>query len=174
MGSTVLVSCDVIAGRKLIQALEAAGFEVPAAFWCRNERRPAWGLLVATPAVVGTNWKKDRARIHELLWELKPEFPLVDPEIVAPDDGVVRFLRSEFRGQTVGEETQYFGLRDLPINEAYIYRLDPPPRGTRKKRGLSSKRVRAATATKKRPSARVKPRSARARGSRSGSRARRS
>jgi hypothetical protein len=177
MGSTVLVSCDVVAGRKLVEALEAAGYEVPDAFWHRSERSNGWDLRVATPAVGGRNWKKDEARIDELLREFEPEFPLVTPQIVGPDDGVVRFLRSEYRGQTVGPGTQYLGFCEIPISEAYIYRLDPPPRRPRKKRRhaskRASKRVRGVTATKKRPSTRVKPRSAPARGSRSGSRARR-
>ncbi|MCU1273426.1 MAG: hypothetical protein JWO48_857 [Bryobacterales bacterium] len=53
MDQGILVGPEIEAGKKLIEALDASGFRVKAAFWFYREESEEWRLYIATPLSEG-------------------------------------------------------------------------------------------------------------------------
>ena len=66
MGTAVLVSEDIEAGRNVVAALDAAGFPVEAAFWLYNSDQDRWRLWIASPRA-GEDLGKAYLKVREIL-----------------------------------------------------------------------------------------------------------
>jgi hypothetical protein len=128
MDQTALVGQDVDEGRRLVQALDRAGFPVVAAFWSSFPEEGDWRLLIASPRVNELGPRGAYAAIQEVLRTSRIGLPLYRISAVSPDEPPVSELRlfagtdpAPFIGGTYLQGTV---LGDTYVEGAYVYRAE--------------------------------------------------
>ena len=127
MAKAALVEADIEAGRRVVIALDDAGFRVSAALWFYSPEQREWRLILASPEVAERGPRKAYQRIQSILAESpdRIEIQLSDVSAVGPHDALIQLLTSavatgpglsgiRFTGNTIGNQF---------IEDAYIYRL---------------------------------------------------
>jgi hypothetical protein len=128
MDKTALLDQDIDQGRRLVQALDQAGFPVVAAFWSFLPEEGDWRLLIASPKVAELGPRDAYATIREALRKMQIDLPLHRVSAVSPDEPMVVELRI-FAGTDpapyIGGTTLYgVVLGDLYVEDAYVYRAE--------------------------------------------------
>lgn len=126
MARAAVVDPDIEGGRRLIEALDAAGFPVSSAFWFFDPSPEDWRLVISTPMVDTKGPLKAYEAIDPVLQNLGPvEFRLIDIVAVGAKDRWVTPLRAAIHtgpGIT-GMRIRRNVLNGLQVEDAYIYRL---------------------------------------------------
>jgi hypothetical protein len=128
MDKAILVEQDIDGGRKLVQALDSAGFPVVAALWNYLPEDDSWRLLIASPKVNELGPRGAYEAIQDVLRKSAAGIPLHCIVAVHADDPLVTELRifagtdpAPFLGSTYLQATS-FG--DTYIEKAYVYRAE--------------------------------------------------
>lgn len=123
MDNATLVRPDTESGQQLLPALDAAGFEVKAAFWYYLEEAEEWRLYIATPLVKQIGPRAVYSRVLNILKEKHIQgIDLAKISVVDETDSLVTVLRLagpfmsnvQFNGESVN---------GVYIRAAYIYRI---------------------------------------------------
>ena len=125
MDRHALVEADLKTGKALIKALDAASFDVAAAFWLRDSEQNVWKLIVATKAVE-QDIHDAYVKLGEILARqetLAKHMTLSDVRLVKPKDPIVVKLRKAVPLKGIGEKRWTYGTIDgTLVEDAVIYR----------------------------------------------------
>ena len=113
------------AGSDLLPRLDAAGFEVVAAFWLYYSEAEEWRLTLAWPEMNKKGPKNAYERIGKLLDETPENVPTLDLlniTVVSPDNTIVRALASANNLIALsGKRLSGNRLNGIYIEDIYIY-----------------------------------------------------
>jgi hypothetical protein len=94
MDNATLVKPDIDAGRKLLEGLDCAKFDVRAAFWFYREESEEWRLYIATPLVKKLGPREAYSKVLDVIKEPQIEgIDLSKVSVVDVTDGLVSILR---------------------------------------------------------------------------------
>src|SRR4051794_12127844 len=93
MDQATLVERDLEEGRRLVQALDAAGFPVLAALWSFSSEEGDWWLVIASPRVTELGPRAAYTQIQGVIRSAGIHLPLMRISAVPPDDPLVLELR---------------------------------------------------------------------------------
>ncbi len=126
MYQKVLVEKTIEDGRRLIEALDAAGLKPRAALWYYDSEADRWRLAISLPMVDKVGQLKTYEKIRSVLLKLKPppEFTLSDTTAQGRDSALIGTVKTAL-GRNKSEGFKFIGR---PVNyslleEAYIYRI---------------------------------------------------
>lgn len=128
MDKAALVDRDIAEGRRLVQALDQAGFPVVAALWSFLPEEGVWRLLIASPKVGERGPREAYAAIRDVLAKSQIDLPLYRVSVVTPDEPLVTELRifagtdpAPFIGSTSIDGAV---IGDMYVEGAYVYRAE--------------------------------------------------
>jgi hypothetical protein len=126
MDQEALVDRDIEEGRRLVQALDLAGFPVIAAFWSFLPEEGDWRLLIASPNVREQGPRKTYKAIQDVRLQSNIPISLHRVTVVDPDEALVADLRifagtdpAPFIGSTYLQKAV---IGNTYIERVYIYR----------------------------------------------------
>ena len=116
------------AGEKLLEALDASGLKVRAAFWFFSPEPGVWKLMVSIPGLVGQGPKKAYKRIQACLAkiaEAAPSLSLDDVVLAKGGEPILDLLRRAIRTGPGISGIRFTNnvVNGALIHDAYIYRL---------------------------------------------------
>lgn len=127
MDKTALVDKNMEEGKRLLVALDSAGFRVLAALWFYVAEDEEWRFMVASPMMDEKGPKESYASIQETLARLSPpsNISLKQIWVVSPSHDLIRLLRSAIRTGPGVSGTRFTGntVNNVFIEDAYIYRM---------------------------------------------------
>ena len=134
MVKTTLVEADLIAGWRLLLALEIPPknqelFRVKAAFWLYSADSEEWRLMIATPLVDEKGPLNTYAQLQPLLLEIQPaDLYLQNIAVISPSDPLAKAFR---RAMHIPPKVPYVRVTrstvgGIYVEDAYLYRLPPP------------------------------------------------
>lgn len=131
MDTAILVEKHIIEeGKRLIEALDKADFQVQAAMWSYSPDSETWHLLIASPFVEEKGPLKAYSFIQSVLKQLSPPFEisLSDIAAVSPSNRVVRALSTKIHsGPGIsGIRLTRNVIDNTFIDDVYIYRVNLP------------------------------------------------
>lgn len=127
MAETILVTPERLsetlqeAGRRILDAMDARGAEINAAFWLYLEEEDIWRLCLATPLTDTKGPLSVYKLVQEVLKEIsssEDEIGLMNIAVVSPNLLLVQNMQHRY-GRVEKEETRRIRRGDAP----YIYRL---------------------------------------------------
>jgi hypothetical protein len=127
MDTTALVEKGIPEGKRLIEALDKADFQVQAAIWFYFTDSGEWRLLIASPFVEKNGPMKAYNSVQGVLEKLSPPpgISLKDISVVSPKHHLITLLR-----RAIGTGPGISGIRftrnvinNTLIEDAYIYRI---------------------------------------------------
>jgi hypothetical protein len=128
MDPEILVDRDIDVGRRLVQALDQAGFPVVAALWSFFPEAGEWRLVIASPKVSELGPLKAYKSIQQVLLGSPIGFPLHRIAAVGPDAPLVTELRffagtdpAPFIG---GTSLHKEVIGNTYVEGAYVYRAE--------------------------------------------------
>lgn len=127
MDKAVLVGVDIEGGKQLLNAMDAAGMDVRAAFWYYEEEPERWRLYVATPLVDSDGPRAVYGCVRSLLDQLPSvSLSLADMKVISPRDGKVTILRTAYQ---TGPRIADLSVKSSTINGVYtagiyLYRMN--------------------------------------------------
>jgi hypothetical protein len=136
MDKVPLVDRDIDAGRRLVQALDQAGFPVVAALWNYIPEADDWRLVIASPRVTELGERAAYSAIQEASYTAQVNLPLFNVSALAPEEPPVEAFRigagtdpAPFLGGTSYRRTV---VGDTYVEGAYVYRAEHliAPNGT--------------------------------------------
>jgi hypothetical protein len=126
MDNAVLVGNSVDGGRRLIQALDSAGFNVSSALWLYTSEEHRWKLIIASPDVAHKGPRTAYKSVSRLLRERSDiDVSFDDIMLIDHRDKLITLLRSAlglFPGMHEVRFTNNY-IHGTPIDDAIIYRL---------------------------------------------------
>ena len=127
MDKTALVEKDVEEGKRLIEALDNAGFQVRAVLWFYLAESDEWRFVVASPLVERKGPKEAYAFVQEVLAQLLPPsgISLEEISVVSPEYDLIRLLKVAIQtGPGIsGIRFTRNTINNTFIEDAYIYRM---------------------------------------------------
>lgn len=128
MDKTALVKEDMQEGKKLIEALDKADFQVEAAIWFYLTDSGEWRLLIASPLVEKEGPKKAYSLIQRVLSKSLPPLgiSLKDISVVSPKHHLISLLRIAIGSTGPGISDIRLTrnvINNTLIEDAYIYRI---------------------------------------------------
>ena len=140
MYKKILVERDFEEGRRLLEALDNAGFPVRAAFWYHLSDSDKWRFIVASPVVDEKGPRAAYTVIQSVLatlsktvvgvdnmprWRLPFGISLMDITVMSPKDQLIRLLRKVVRtGPGIHwVEFPQGAINNVFVEDAYIYRM---------------------------------------------------
>lgn len=128
MARDVVVDLDIEGGKKLIDALDEAGFPVQSALWFFRPESDEWRLVISSPIVDKEGPLSAYHQIQPVLHEaLGPRIRLDRISAVGTKDKVVKALRSRYRSfpkeEIEGLRLYQTRVDDVFVEGAYVYRL---------------------------------------------------
>ncbi len=128
MAQAALVDQDIERGRRLIQALDQAGFPVVAALWYFFPEEEIWRLLIASPRVSELGPRDAYALIQDVLLKSQIDLPFYSISAVSPGEPLITELQffagtdpAPFIG---GTYLRNVVIGDITIDRAYVYRAE--------------------------------------------------
>lgn len=130
MAQKSLVAENIDAGRRLVQHLDAAGFEVVAALWLFDPHDDVYHFYVASPAYQRLGPKAAYTALHTAAGSLLPLVGLTldDVSVIPSSDFRVAHLARLFRtppGAVVNIRATNNMIGSYVIEDALIYRMSP-------------------------------------------------
>ena len=124
MDQDLLVSDRVAAGGHALNLLDAAGYQVSAAFWNRFVQTQDWRLVVVPQRYEGRDVKAELVKIGEILRKGGADLGLSDVKVMPADTALVRALARYARvsGLKTGRVNGTVS-GGVYIEDAYIYRM---------------------------------------------------
>lgn len=127
MDKTALVEKDVEEGKRLIEALDNAGFQVHAVLWFYLAESDEWRFVVASPLVERKGPKEAYAFVQAVLAQLLPPsgISLEEISVVSPEYDLIRLLKVAIQtGPGIsGIRFTRNTINNTFIEDAYIYRM---------------------------------------------------
>ncbi|MCK4731777.1 MAG: hypothetical protein KAT65_04885 [Methanophagales archaeon] len=127
MDKTALVEKDVEEGKRLIEALDNAGFQVRAVLWFYLAESDEWRFVVASPLVERKGPKEAYAFVQAVLAQLLPPsgISLEEISVVSPEYDLIRLLKVAIQtGPGIsGIRFTRNTINNTFIEDAYIYRM---------------------------------------------------
>lgn len=127
MDKTALVEKDVEEGKRLIEALDNAGFQVRAVLWFYLAESDEWRFVVASPLVERKGPKEAYAFVQTVLAQLLPPsgISLEEISVVSPEYDLIRLLKTAIQtGPGIsGIRFTRNTINNTFIEDAYIYRM---------------------------------------------------
>lgn len=127
MDKTALVEKDVEEGKRLIEALDNAGFQVRAVLWFYLAESDEWRFVVASPLVERKGPKEAYAFVQAVLAQLLPPsgISLEEISVVSPEYDLIRILKVAIQtGPGIsGIRFTRNTINNTFIEDAYIYRM---------------------------------------------------
>lgn len=157
MDQTILVGFDVDGGKRLIAALDDAGYVVDSAMWLYLPESDSWRLVLASPCYDESGPIAAYTRVLQVLRNLTPElqFGLSDVSLVGRNDTLFQALGSLTRAEGGLSNTRLrrISANGLYVQDAFIYRLrrPPAPNSRAKRRGRAPASVNPHTTAATRP-----------------------
>jgi len=122
-----LVEKDVEEGKRLIEALDNAGFQVRAVLWFYLAESDEWRFVVASPLVERKGPKEAYAFVQTVLAQLLPPsgISLEEISVVSPEYDLIRLLKTAIQtGPGIsGIRFTRNTINNTFIEDAYIYRM---------------------------------------------------
>lgn len=127
MDKTALVEKNIEEGKRLLLALDSAGFQALAALWFYVAEDEEWRFMVASPVIDEQGPRKSYAFIQKTLAGLSrpSEIQLKQISVLSPSHDLVRLLKVAIR-TTPGVSGIRFTrntINNVFIEDAYIYRM---------------------------------------------------
>lgn len=125
MVATVLVAEDIALGDNVVQALDADGVDLRAAFWFYDADADEYRLKLELPLVDKQGPKAGYESVHKTLTKHRfPDLTLLKISVIGPKYPLARALRRAFGAHRPKSGTR---LRrqfsaDVFIEDAYVYR----------------------------------------------------
>jgi len=127
MDKTALVEKDIEEGKRLIEALDNAGFQVRAVLWFYLAESDEWRFVVASPLVERKGPKEAYAFVQAVLAQLLPPsgISLEEISVVSPEYDLIRLLKVAIQtGPGIsGIRFTRNTINNTFIEDAYIYRM---------------------------------------------------
>jgi hypothetical protein len=126
MDKTALVERGVDDGRKLLEALDSAGFQVSAALWFYVSDADEWRLMIASPLVDEKGPRKAYTFIQSVLAGLSPlGISLRSISVVSPHHEVIQLLKGAIRNVPGRRDVRVTrnAVNNVFIEDAYIYHM---------------------------------------------------
>lgn len=127
MDHYALVRCDVEAGIRLADGLEALNVPVSACLWYYFSRVERWQLLIATPLVDEIGFSRAFRRFDKARRKLTPpnDIHWLDIDVVSPKHYIVKLLKARFGtgAKAVGRKVDWENIRGVIVEGAYICRM---------------------------------------------------
>jgi hypothetical protein len=128
MDKTTLVEQDMKDGRKLIQALDKAGFPIEAALWYYLTESEVWRLMIASPRVDQRSSREASTFVQSVLAKLPKDFgiTLTNISVVSPKEELIRLLKAAIHTgphEIAGIRFSRNVIDNTFIDDAYIYRV---------------------------------------------------
>lgn len=127
MDRTTLVGIDIDGGRRLLEALDKAEFDIHAALWLYMPEPDEWRLMLAFPLVDREGPKKAYSLVRLELEKFDPplELSLMNISVVGLENHIIKALLTADYSHLISKDKW---LNRGPINGvyiegAYIYRL---------------------------------------------------
>jgi hypothetical protein len=118
LDNAILVAPNIDGGRLLLQALDASGFNVKAAFWFYREVSEEWRLYIATPSIRKLGPRNAYAKVLDVLRKTHiPEMDLSRISVVDVTDSLVTVLRLAV---STGPGISDISLNGNSVNGVYI------------------------------------------------------
>jgi len=127
MDKTALVEKNLEDGRRLLEALDEADFQVSAAMWLYVAEDEEWRFMVASPLVDQRGTKASYAFIQDVLARLSPPsgISLKQVSVVSPKQDLIKLFRVAVRTGPDISGIRFTGntINNVFIEDAYIYRV---------------------------------------------------
>jgi hypothetical protein len=126
MDNATLVKPDIEAGRRLLEGLDEAKFEVHAAFWFYREESEECRLYIATPPVAQLGPREVYAKVLAVLKKKRIQgIDLSRVSVVDITDGLVTILGYAVQTDSGIADLEFNGnsVNGVYIRAAHIYRL---------------------------------------------------
>ena len=127
MDKTALVERNIEEGKRLLLALDSAGFQALAALWFYVAEDEEWRFMVASPMIDKRGPRESYAFIQETLARLSPPsgISLKQISVISPSHDLVKLLRVAIHtGPGVsGIRFTRNTINNVFIEDAYIYRM---------------------------------------------------
>ena len=127
MDKTILVENDIQEGKRVIEALDNANFQVEAAMWFYLADSEEWRLLIASPFVENNGPKEAYRFIQRVMVQLSPplEISLKDISVLSPKHRLIGTIRMAIRTGDGISGIRFTGnvVNNTLIEDAYIYRM---------------------------------------------------
>lgn len=133
MVKTSLVEADLLAGRRLVIALDVPEpnrslFRLKAAFWLYDPESQEWRLVLATPLVDEEGPLATYKRLQRTLYSIQPtDLSLQNISVVSPRDPLVKAVKrvSRIAPGVQGIRVTRNSINGTYIEDAYVYKLPP-------------------------------------------------
>jgi len=127
MDKTALVERNIEDGRRLLEALDGADFQVSVALWLYVVEDEEWRFMVASPLVDQRGTKESYAFIQGVLARLSPQLgiSLKQVSVVSPKHDLLKLFRVAVRTGPGISGIRFTGntINNVFIEDAYIYRV---------------------------------------------------
>jgi hypothetical protein len=127
MDKTTLVENDIEDGKKLIEALDNASFNVHSALWYYLSDSDQWRFIIASPLVDKKSPKEAYSLIQGILAKISPQIKisLKDVSVVSPKLDLIQLLRIAIHTGPGVSGIRFKGntINNVFIEDAYIYRV---------------------------------------------------
>ena len=139
MDKTELVNEQVIAGAKLIEALDESNFNVASAMWFYLSDNNEWRLIIASPYVDKNGPMKSYELIQDKLDEIKNHITVVtmlqgdinsfislqNISVVSPNDDLIKLVRTAIKTKHNIGYIRFTKnvINNILIEDALIYRM---------------------------------------------------
>lgn len=127
MDKTALVERNIEDGRRLLEALDEADFQVSVALWLYVVEDEEWRFMVASPLVDQRGTKESYAFIQGVLALLSPPsgISLKQVSVVSPKHELLKLFRVAVRTGPGISGIRFTGntINNVFIEDAYIYRV---------------------------------------------------
>jgi len=114
-------------GRRVVEALDDAGFALPGAFWLLSTNRGPWTLFLVSPAVDLEGKQATLTRVMGILSSVKPSLKIEvgAVTVLSPNDGLANIMKGFLRtGQGIsGARLSQSIINGLKIEDSYVYRM---------------------------------------------------
>jgi len=124
VATELLVANSIDGGRKLLEALDRAGFPVNAAFWYLHEG--TWRFLIASSVVDAQGPMEAYRKVNGILQANVTGLNLSDIAVISSHDPRVRLLRTVAGTPPqaiIGVRFTANTINNVFIEDAYIYRM---------------------------------------------------
>lgn len=119
----------IASGVALVRNLDAANWDVSAAFWFYDPESTGWRLRIASSAVDAVGPRESYRRMQQALGELDPEttdLSLFDITVLSTSDPLIVLLNSYVdTGKSIRNiRVTHTGIRGQYIEDALVYRMN--------------------------------------------------
>ncbi len=125
MYQEILVEKRIEDGRRLIEALDAAGLKPRAALWYHSSETDRWRLAISLPMVDEAGPLKTYEKIRSILLKLKPppQVTLSNITVQSRASVLIGIIKATLRDRSEGFKYIGKSVDYSLIDEAYIYRI---------------------------------------------------